>query len=55
MFVDYSGLVERLNEVAFIPQKIKYQFEELKEELIKEIKAIKLNNESKIREIDSYI
>ena len=55
MFMDYSTLLEKINEVAFIPQKVKYQFEELKTELFSQISTIKLTLESKLKEVDTYI
>lgn len=53
--MDYSTLLEKINEVAFIPQKVKYQFEELKTELFSQISTIKLTLESKLKEVDTYI
>jgi hypothetical protein len=55
MYMDYSTLLDKINEVAFIPQKVRYQFEELKTELVSQITTIKLTLESKLKEVDTYI
>ena len=53
--MDYSTLLDKINEVAFIPQKVRYQFEELRTEFMSQITTIKLTMESKLKEVDTYI
>ena len=55
MFIEYQALVQKLNEVAFVPQKLKYQFDELRGQLAKEIAEVRRTTESKVKEVDSYI
>ena len=55
MYMDYSTLLDKINEVAFIPQKVRYQFEELRTEFMSQITTIKLTLESKLKEVDTYI
>jgi len=55
MYLDYSGLLDKLNEVAFVPQKVKYQFDELKADLLGQVSTIKNLLESKLKEVDTYI
>jgi hypothetical protein len=55
MYMDYSTLLDKINEVAFIPQKVRYQFEELRTEFMTQITTIKLTLESKLKEVDTYI
>jgi hypothetical protein len=55
MYLDYSGLLDKLNEVAFVPQKVKYQFDELKADLLGQVSTVKNLLESKLKEVDTYI
>lgn len=37
LYLDYSSLTEKLNELVFVPQKMKYQLDEFKKEVTKEL------------------
>jgi hypothetical protein len=55
LYQDYQGLLQKLNEVALMPSKVKYIFDELKEQLQREVADIRGVTESKLREVDGYI
>lgn len=44
-----------MNELSLLPQKTKYQLDEIKIQFQKEIEQVRSKNESKIKEMESYI
>jgi hypothetical protein len=52
---DYQNLINKLNELSVYPLKLKYQLEEFKAMVIKDIGDMKQNVTSKVKEIDSYV
>lgn len=52
---DYQNLISKLNELSVFPSKLKYQFDEFKDNITKEMREIKSMVNSKVKEIDSYI